>query len=127
MKLLVSGKPTRMIATTISNKWGCSAKTVERDITITYKEIKAYTQRKFDDVLGTHIARYERVYEQAMEMMDYANAIKALQATEKLLKMHEDTPLVAIQQNSLNLDGMSTTQIIEAIKVLKHGNQNQTN
>ena len=125
-KMLISGKHTRNIASHIREKYGVSSKTVERDITIIYAEIKDYTSRNLDEVLSMHIQRYELVFEKAYEMMDYGNALKALAAIEKLLRMHQDVPLVAIQQNTLSLDGLSTPQIIEAIKALRN-EKNESN
>ena len=124
MKRLVSGKHTRDIIAEIRDRYGVSRQTVEKDITIIYKEIREYTNRNIDDVLTIHIQRYEHVYERCLEMYNYSDALKALAAIEKLLRMHQDTPLIAVQQNTLALDGMTTPQIIEAIKALKNENTN---
>ena len=124
-KMLIGGKHTRNIIAAMREKYGVSRQTVERDITLIYREIREYTSRNVEEVLSMHIQRYEDVYEKCMEMYNYGDALKALAAIEKLLKMHQDTPLIAIQQNSLALDGMSTPEIMEAIKALKHETDNK--
>jgi len=122
--LLVMGKSTGYIVKVIGDEYDIKRGAVEKDISLCYVGIKKYTTRNLDDVLALHIRRYENVHDKAIEMYDFRSAIAALQAVEKLLRMHVEQPLVAIQHNTLALDGMSTADIMDAITTLKEKNGN---
>jgi len=118
-EMMVDGKPTRSIVAYIQSAYGVSKSTVEKDITMAYESLRGYVKRNIDDIVAVHVNRYEKVYDKACEAYDFRSAIQALQAIEKLLKIHADQPLVAIQNNVMSFDGMSTQEIIENIKFLK--------
>jgi hypothetical protein len=125
--MMVEGRPTRTIVATIQHSYGVSRSTVEKDITMAYDALKQYTKRNIEDIVAVHVNRYESVYQRACEAYDFRSAIAALQAIEKLLRMHVDQPLVAIQNNTMSFDGMSTQEIIENIKILKSKQDENSN
>ena len=116
-EMLLSGKSSQHIYDVIMQVHGVSKSVVMKDITIVYAEVKDYLNRNVEDVLATHIGRYERIYEMSMDLMDVKNAMKALESIEKLLKMHTTQPL--IQYNQLNLNNVDDKTLLDIVKQLK--------
>jgi hypothetical protein len=111
LEMMIKGKPTREIINIIHLNYGVSKPTIERDITVGYQHLKKYIQRNVDDVIATHVSRYEKIYQAAFDAYDYKSAIAALRAAEDLLKVREQVPLVTVNNNTLNIDGLTTEQI----------------
>jgi len=99
MEMLLKGNTTYNIYQTIHNRYSVSRPTVDRDISKCYDEIKKNYERELPEVIATHIGKYDKIHSMAMELYDFRSAIASLQAIEKLLKLHVDQPLIAIQQN----------------------------
>lgn len=112
MTSLLRGRSTREIVQVVGSSYGVSKATIERDITYCYTDIRAKYERDIPTLISTHIGKYEEIHKAAMEMGDFRNAIAALQSIEKLLKLHTEQPLVAIQQNNLNLEGLSLQELL---------------
>lgn len=119
MTSLLRGHSTRDIINVIGSTYGVSRVTVERDITHCYAEIKKKYQRDLPEIISTHIAKYEEIHKAAMGMGDFRSAINALQAIEKLLKLHVEQPLVLLQQNNLNLQDMSLNELQQLLQSTK--------
>ena len=115
--MLIRGRRTRDIVTTMHDKYGVSQVTVERDVTEAYKWIRQYITRNLDDVIAVHISRYEDIYDNAMQMGDFKSAIAALRAVEDILKIRENQPLVNVNHNTINIDGLSTQEIKDILSV----------
>lgn len=107
--MLMQGKGHQHIVAYVRQEYGVQHKAVEADITHVYKELREYWAKERDDIIAEHVARYEHLYEQCLSIADTKGAMQALKQKEQLMKLLEPTPLVAIQQNNLNLDfsGMS--------------------
>jgi adenosine deaminase len=114
-EMLIKGKRTKDIVSYMHTKYNVSQVTVERDVTEAYKWIKQYITRNVDDVIAMHISRYESIYDKAMDMYDFKSAIAALRAVEDILKIRENQPLVTVNQNTINIDGLSTQEIKEIL------------
>jgi hypothetical protein len=122
-EMLIKGKRTKDIMVFMHTKFNVSEVTVERDITEAYKWIKKYIKRDIDDVIAMHIGRYENIYDKACEAYDYRSAIAALRAIEDILKIRENQPLVTVNNNSINIDGLTTAEIKEILNVESKGNK----
>ncbi len=120
-EMLMSGKNTQHIYNVISNKYGVSQSVVRLDITKCYAEVREYLNRNIEDVLATHIGRYERIFEMCMDLYNTKDAMKALESIEKLLRMHQQQPL--IQFNQLNLENVDDKTLIEMVKKLSNDNE----
>jgi len=120
-EMLLGGKSSNHIYTYISNRYGVTKSVVMKDISIVYGEVKEYINRNIEDVLATHIGRYERIYELCMDTGDAKNAMKALESIEKLLRMHAAEPL--IQFNQLNLEGVTDKTLKEIVDNLRNGDK----
>lgn len=111
MTWLLKGWRTSDILRETQQEYGVSRVTVERDITHCYAEIKKKYERDIPTIISNHIAKYEEIHRAAMELGDFRSSIAALQAIEKLLKLHVEQPLVMLQQNNLNLDNLSLNEL----------------
>lgn len=122
-ELLLSGKNTQHIYSFIIEKYGVTKSVVMRDIAYTYSDVREYLNRNIEDVLATHIGRYERIYELSMDMYNTRDAMKALESIEKLLKMHTAQPL--IQYNQLNLNNVDDKTLLDIVQQLKDNDNGQ--
>lgn len=118
MNLLLSGVTHSDLVVYYQNNYPSkSEKSLELDITWAYKELKKYTLQNIEQVIDRHCMLYDKIAVDCMnDPYNRGNAIKALQAKEKLLKMH--SPDTAIQINNNNLD-LSHLTVEELNKLLK--------
>lgn len=121
-EMLVRGTQTREIIVKIQDKYGVKKGTVESDITVCYSKLKSYIQRNIDDIVAQHVQRYETIYDAAFSIGDFRNCIAALKEIEALLKVREQQPLVTVNNNTLNIDGLT----VEQIKSILHSNVTTT-
>lgn len=61
-RLLLEGKTTSHIAAYCNHTYGVSRRTVERDISAIYDEIKKEVSREKQSLIEMHVARYENLY-----------------------------------------------------------------
>jgi len=115
MTSLLRGWRTADIIKATTTNYNVSKVTIERDITHCYAEIRKKYEREIPDIISNHIAKYEEIHRAAMELGDFRSCIAALQAIEKLLKLHVEQPLIAIQNNTVNLDNLSLHELQELL------------
>lgn len=120
-EMLLGGKSSQHIYDVIMHRHGVTKSVVMKDITVVYGEVREYVNRQVEEVMATHIGRYERIYEMCMDVGNAKDAMKALESIEKLLRMHVNTPLV--QFNQLNLEGVTDDTLRELVNNLKNDNQ----
>lgn len=118
--MLLQGKSTASIIKDIGSKYRIARSTIERDITIVYKQLRIYIEKSREDIIAEHIAKYDRIFEQCMDIYDYRDAMKALRQKEELLKYHRNEPIIAIQNNTMNMENVSDSAIIDAIEKLRN-------
>lgn len=116
MEQLLNGRRSKDIIRNICDQYGITKKTVQRDITLCYGAIRKRFERNTDDLIAEHIAKYEHIHKKALEAYDFKAAITALQSIEKLLKLHKDEPLVAIQQNNMNLSNLTMDELLKLLE-----------
>lgn len=118
-ELILQGKPTFQIIQTITKDYGIGLKSVEKDITLAYRELKKYAEKHKEDIVSEHIGKYDKIYEQCMKLGDFRDALKAIRQKEELLKYHRADPLIAIQNNTMNLENVTNDMLIKSIEELK--------
>ena len=118
-EMLLKGKSTAYIIAYIGNQYGVARSTIERDLTMVYRTLRKYFEKAKEDIISEHIAKYDKIFEQCCEMADYRDALKAMRQKEELLKYNRNEPLIAIQNNNLNLENVSDEQLQKAIEELK--------
>lgn len=117
-EMLLKGKSTSYIIAYVGNQYGVSRATIERDITTAYRTLRKYFEKAKDDIVSEHIAKYDFMYEQCMELANYKDALKAMRQKEELLKFHRNEPLISVQNNTLNLENVSDDTLMKAIENL---------
>ena len=118
-EMMLKGNSTSFIAAFIMNEYGVSKGTVERDITIIYRELRVYMEKAKEDIISEHIAKYDKIFADCMELSNFKDALKALKQKEELLKYHRNEPLIAIQNNTMNLEAIGSDELLKAIQELK--------
>jgi hypothetical protein len=117
-EMLLRGKSTSFIVAFCLNEYGIARSTVEKDLTIIYGYLRKYFEKAKDDIIAEHIAKYDRIFEQCSESYNYRDALKAMRQKEELLKFHRNEPLIAVQNNTLNLENVTDQQLLKAIEEL---------
>lgn len=122
MKKLLKGHTTSEISLMIREQYGVSRATAERDISYCYDQIRKKYERSqnIPQLVAEHIAKYEQIRVLALEAYDFKAAISALQSIEKLLKLHKDEPLIALQQNNTNIN-LENLSMEELLKLMENG------
>lgn len=118
-EMMMKGNSTSFIAAYIMNEYHVSKPTVERDITIIYRELRVYMEKAKEDIISEHIGKYDKIFADCMELLNFKDALKALKQKEELLKYHRNEPLIAIQNNTMNLENIGTQELLTAIEELK--------
>lgn len=117
-EMLLKGKSTAYIIAYVGNHYGVARSTIERDLTTVYRSLRKYFEKAKDDIVSEHLARYDYLYEQCMELANYRDALKAMRQKEELLKFHRNEPLISVQNNTLNLENVSDDTLMKAIENL---------
>ena len=115
--LLLTLKSRRFIEDELTTKYHIQRRSCDKIITQAYAYIQDNYKTDRESVVTKHIEFY---YDLAMQWKDIdpRTALKALEQVEKLLKMHQDQPLVAIQ-NNFNMENVTNDVLIKKIEELK--------
>lgn len=115
--MLLNLKSRRSIEDELTSKYHIQRRSCDKIITQAYAYIKENYKTDRESIVIKHIDFY---YELAMQHKDTdpKAALKALEQVEKLLKMHQETPLVAIQ-NNFNMENVTNDVLIKKIEELK--------
>ncbi len=112
MNLMLSGVTHSDLIVYYQNNYQKSIKSLEADITWAYQELKKYTLQNIEQVIDRHCMLYDKIAIDCMnDPYNRGNAIKALQAKEKLLKMHSPDVAVQINNNTVNVPDLTVEQI----------------
>ena len=120
-QMLMQGKPKHHILSYCLSNWGVRLSAVEHDIAAVRKELKEEFQKQKEEIVASHVARYENLYRFYMDEgseeepnihFNPETASKMLEKKERLLNLH--TPNVHVEnqqiianQNNLNLEHIS--------------------
>ena len=116
-ELLLKQKSNAEIKKIIAQKYGISEETVRNDLFDANKLIQENIP-EIKSIIAKNIETYRRIAEQA-EGDDRRTAVLALQAMEKLLRLHN--PELQVNNNTLNVnvDGIDTEDLMDIIKNAK--------
>ena len=101
VSMLLECKPRVYIYEQFKDKYNIGTKAVDALITKGYTLIRDNFQPNREAIINQHIQKYYQIADNC-NGIDNKNQIAALQAVEKLMKLH--TPETLVQQNTLNLD-----------------------
>jgi len=115
--MLLTLKSRRFIEDELTTKYNIQRRSCDKIITQAYAYIKDNYKTDRESIVTKHIEFY---YDLAIQHKDIdpRAALKALEQVEKLLKMHQDTPVVAIQ-NNFDMSGVTNDVLIKKIEELK--------
>ena len=114
LEQLLQGLPTGKIKPIWKVKFDKSDWSFHKDVTYCYKRIKAYMLNDLDDIMVSHVLQYDRNAQEAFDLGQINASNNALQAKEKLLKMHNDNNTF-IQNNLYQLDDKLSVEDIKAL------------
>jgi hypothetical protein len=116
--LLLNLKSRRYIIDTLVDKYGIQPRTVDAIITHAYEYIKDNYRVDRESVVAKHIEFYYDTVDKWRDI-DPKACLKAMEQVEKLLRLHDTSPL--IQNNTLNmsLENVTNEQLIKAIDSMK--------
>jgi hypothetical protein len=122
--MLLNLQSKRYIVDYLVNTYGIKERSCDYLITRGYEYIRDNYKTDRESIIIKHLEFY---YDVAREWkaIDPRASLKAMEQIEKLLKLHQDMPL--IQQNTMNLnfDNVSDEQLLKAIETItKNKNEN---
>jgi hypothetical protein len=121
--MMLKGKATSYIIAYCTNTYNVGRSTIERDITVVYAHLRQYMSKAKDDIIAEHLGKYDKIFDECMELSNHRDALKAMRQKEELLKYHKAEPLIAIQNNSMNFENVSDESLMAAIKDLTKKNE----
>ncbi|MFW6242799.1 MAG: hypothetical protein ACOC2W_01435 [bacterium] len=110
-ELMLEGKSTSYIVAYCDHNYGVKRRTVERDITAIYSEVKEELSKTKESIMELHIARYENLYRFYMDKgteeepnFQYSpeTAAKMLEKKERLLGLLNKQNETIVQLNQQN-------------------------
>jgi hypothetical protein len=124
LALLMSSGATRQTAFDYAKKkWGISANTTKDYLTDSYKYIKEHFTVSKEELINHHLQLYYDIYNNSKDT-DKKAAIAALQAIERLNRIH--APETAIQNNIININpkDLTDSQLNDLLKPIQDANLN---
>ena len=132
-KLMLQGLDRKDIIEVARKKFHKSSKTIDHDITLNRKKIMARLEKSTNEIISEHIERYMNIYRTTSEpyilnedgeedlnpLYDPKVAMTAMNAIEKLLKLHTPENQVNIQNNRLEIKADN----LEELKKLLENNE----
>lgn len=106
LDMILLGRAPSHIKAVIMNIHHVGLSTVENDLTVIYKELHETAESEKDNTIAKHIARYEKIYRDCMDVGNEFVALKALRQKEELLRLHkqgEPAPTVNVQINNYDI------------------------
>lgn len=118
--MVVSGLTTSTIVEKLSVRYGLAESTIRGDITEVYKHIKHYYEtEQLPNMAADHTSKYFKIYEEALAAGDKSNALKALNAAERLAGFHKHQTNIQVNNNNLSLlDNITPEQLTEMLNAL---------
>lgn len=119
--MLTGGYDPDSICIKLSEKYKVAQKSIQSDIYLIRYKLQDYMKKDLEEIIADHIAKYDRVYQKALERGDFDSSLKALNAKEKLLRIHKTESVVTI--NQLNVQAYTNEQLLSIQKTLESGNK----
>lgn len=121
--MLLKFKSRRYITDYLTAKYGIKIRTCDGIITHAYEYIRNNYPIDRETIIVTHLEFY---YDIAMQWkdLDPKASLKALDQVERLLKLHQDVPLIQNNTLNMNFDKITNEQLTEAIDNIKKAKLN---
>lgn len=92
-------------------KYQKSLHSLEKDITAVNRKLSLFVQKKPDEIIEDHLAKYDVIYKTSLEYGQLSAANQALANKEKLLGLHKPENQTFVQNNNFNLEHLTDEQI----------------
>jgi len=121
--MLLKLKSRRFIIDHLTSTYHIQARSCDAIITNAYAYIKDNYKTDRESIVIKHIEFY---YDLAMQWKDVdpKASLKALEQVERLLKMHQDAPVIQSNTLNLNMDSVTDEQLKQAIESIKNHKPN---
>jgi len=101
MDMMLSGHThADLVSYYVTNYSALTEHSLEKDITWAYDNLKYYINKNADDVINRHIMYYDQIIRDSINSPFKGDAIKAMQAKEKLLGLSKPETQVNLQVNN---------------------------
>lgn len=125
-EMLMQGKSKSFIVSYCSSNWGVRLSAVEKDIAAVRQQLKKEFHKEKQEIIATHVARYENLYAFYMDEgteaepnihFDPEKASKMLEKKERLLQLHNPNVIVqnVDKQLNFNLEKYSLNELLEIL------------
>lgn len=94
--MILEGKSTNEIVEYCMAKYGGTAGSNRVHIAGAHKEIQSRKQYELNDVINSHVERYELIYSELVKLHAHSVAMNALKAKEKLIQLHKNDTHVRV-------------------------------
>jgi hypothetical protein len=121
--MLLTLKSRRTIIDELVKTYGISPKSCDAIISNAYAYIKDNYKTDRESIVVKHLEFYYDLAAQWKDI-DPRASLKALEQIEKLLKLHQDMPLIQSNTLNLNMDNVTDEQLMKAIEAIKQQKQN---
>ena len=121
--MILNLQSKRYIVDNITEKYGIKPRSVDYLITQAYNYISENYKTDRESIIVKHLEFY---YDIAREWksIDPRASLKAMEQIEKLLRLHQDVPLIQQNTMNLNLDNVSDEQLMKAIESISKSKNN---
>lgn len=121
--LLLNLQSKRYITDFLTKKYGIKERSCDYIVTKAYEYIRENYRTDRESIVIKHLEFY---YDVAREWKDSNPhvALKAMEQIEKLLKLHQDVPLIQQNTMNLNLDNVTDEQLMKAIEAITKSKEN---
>lgn len=90
IQMVLDGKSSKEITKIISDKFDIIPASAYNLIVAANKEIMSRKQYELDDLINSHVDRYEEIYAKLTEIKAFSIAMTALKQKEKLIGLHKN-------------------------------------
>jgi len=115
MEMMLKGYTKQSIIEKITEDYSCKPSTVVKDIAYAHTDMYKYYDFDPTEMVKEHIAKYDKIIEQAEIVYDFNTKLKAMQQKEKLLNLHSPDFIVNVQNNNttntVNLENLSVEEL----------------
>jgi hypothetical protein len=122
LDMVLLGRTPSHIKSVIMNIHHVGLSTVENDLTFIYKELHETAEDAKHNTIEKHIARYEKIYRDCMDVGNEFVALKALRQKEELLRLHKSEPAPTVNVQINNYDIAASKLTAAEIKEIFSGN-----
>lgn len=116
--MLLNLESRRFIVDELSAKYNITPKSCDRIISAAYAYIRENYRTDRESIVIKHLEFYYDLAKKYKDV-DPKAALKAMEQIEKLLKLHQDQPLIQQNTLNLNLENVTDEQLMKAIEGIK--------